>query len=131
VARKSKQQAVEPAAKKNKKKSGGRSKKVWKLYGSGAALAAGFLTTRVLDATWKTATGKKPPTKPESPEIADREALAWAALSGMVIGTAKTYATRRAAGYWLKSTGEIPPGMKATDKSATKKEARKARRKLA
>lgn len=129
MSRKSKRSSTKPAT---PAKSGGagKSKSVWKLFGSGAALAAGFLTTRALDATWKTATGKKPPTKPESPEIANREALVWAALSGMAIGTAKTYATRRAAHYWVKSTGEIPPGMKAADKTLSKKEALKAKRKL-
>jgi hypothetical protein len=102
--------------KKKKKKSKG--KRAWKVLGSTAALVAGLATTRALDATWRTATGRKPPTKPESPEIAGREALLWAGISGMAIGVAKTYATRRAAQYWVKSTGELPPGM--TMKSADK-----------
>jgi hypothetical protein len=101
-------------AKKNKAKG----KRAWKLLGSGSALLAGLAVARALDATWRTATGRRPPTKPESPEIAGREALLWAGLSGMAIGVAKTYATRRAAQYWVKSTGELPPGM--TQKSDTK-----------
>ena len=81
--------------KKSKKDDRGRS--AWKLMGTGAAVAAGLAMTRALDATWRTATGRQPPTKPENPQIADREALLWAALSGLAIGVAKTYATRRAA----------------------------------
>lgn len=89
----------------------------WRLIGSASALAAGIAAARVLDIIWATATGRKPPSTPESPDIAHREALVWAAVSGMAIGVAKTYATRRAARYWLRSFGELPPGM-AEDASA-------------
>ncbi len=86
-------------------------KGTWRLIGTGSALAAGVAAARALDLIWHTATGRRPPSTPESPDIAHREALVWAALSGMAIGVAKTYATRRAARYWLRSTGELPPGM--------------------
>lgn len=89
----------------------------WRLIGTGTALAAGVAASRVLDVIWATATGRKPPSTPESPDIAQREAMVWAAVSGMAIGVAKTYATRRAARYWLRSTGALPPGM-AEDASA-------------
>ena len=59
------------------------------MIGTGVSLVAGIATTKALDATWRTATGSKPPTKPESPEIGSREALAWAALSGMAMGVAR------------------------------------------
>ena len=46
----------------------------------------------------------------------------------MAMGVAKTYATRRAAHYWVRSTGDLPPGMreKATkaEKKALKKQAK-------
>jgi Protein of unknown function (DUF4235) len=92
-------------------------KSSWRLIGAGSALVAGVAAARVLDLIWATATGRKPPSTPESPDIAQREAMVWAAVSGMAIGVAKTYATRRAARYWLRSTGELPPGM-AEDASA-------------
>jgi hypothetical protein len=99
-------------AKKDKKaKDSGKGKKLWKLMGTGSALLAGLVTARLLDATWRTATGHHPPTKAEHPDLDGREAFIWAAVSGMAIGVAKTYATRRAAGYWVKSTGRLPPGM--------------------
>jgi hypothetical protein len=88
-----------------------RGKKTWKLMGTGAAMVAGIATTKALDATWRTATGKTPPTKPENPDIASREALVWAGISGAAYGLAKTYFTRRAARYWVRSTGKLPPGM--------------------
>jgi hypothetical protein len=101
-----------------KQKAHGRS--TWKLIGTASGLAAGIATTKALDATWRTATGRRPPTKPENPEIAGREALLWAAVSGMVMTVAKTYATRRAANYWVKSFGELPPGMKGTPEQEKK-----------
>lgn len=114
------------AAKKQGKaeKSKAKGKRTWKLLGSTSALVAGIVTTKALDATWRTATGKKPPTAPESPEIGNREALAWAAVSGMAMGVARMYATRRAAGYWVKSFGTLPPGM---DKGATKETKKKVK----
>lgn len=95
-------------------------KSTWKLIGTASGLVAGIATTKALDATWRTATGRKPPTKPDNPEIASREALLWAGLSGMAMTVAKTYATRRAANYWVKSFGELPPGMKATPEQEKK-----------
>jgi hypothetical protein len=92
-------------------KKSAKGKTAWRMLGTGSALAAGVAAARLLDAVWHTATGRKPPSTPESPDIAHREALVWAALSGMAIGVAKTYATRRAARYWVRSFGELPPGM--------------------
>jgi uncharacterized protein DUF4235 len=99
-------------------------KRSWKLLGTTAALTAAFATTKALNAAWKTATGKEPPDSPESPEIGGREALAWAAVSGMAMGVAKMYATRRAASYWVRSFGTLPPGM---NKGATKKTKQKVK----
>ena len=96
-------------------------KSTWKLIGTASGLIAGIATTKALDATWKTATGRRPPTKPDNPEIAGREALLWAAVSGMAMTVAKTYATRRAATYWVKSFGELPPGMKGNATKAQEK----------
>jgi hypothetical protein len=120
--------AQSKAAAKKKAKSKARGKRAWKALGSGSALVAGLAMTKALDATWQTATGRKPPTKPENPEITGREALLWAALSGMAIGVAKTYATRRAAQYWVRSTGELPPGMKDR---ATKADAKRMKKQAA
>ncbi len=95
-------------------------KKTWKMLGSGIAVAAGIATTKALNAGWRTATGKAPPTSPESPEIGGREALAWAGVTGLAMGVAKMYATRRAANYWFRSFGTLPPGMRAGATKETK-----------
>jgi uncharacterized protein DUF4235 len=98
------------------------SKAAWKVLGNAAALGSALVSTRVLNATWKAATGRRPPTKPESPELAQREALAWAAFSGATTALIKMYATRRAAGYWVRSTGTLPPGFLEKDKKKKKKD---------
>lgn len=119
MARKPKRQQAQAEAKLQKaaKKRKQKGKRAWKLIGTGSSLVAGVAATKALNALWHTATGKQPPNTPESPEIGNREALAWAAVSGLAIGIARMYATRRMAHYWVKSFGELPPGM---DKGATK-----------
>lgn len=103
-------------------------KRTWKLMGTAIGLLAGIATTRALDATWRTATGHKPPNKPENPDIAGREAIMWAAVSGLAMGVARTYATRRAAHYWVRSTGELPPGMSEEGTRAERKKLKKQAR---
>jgi Protein of unknown function (DUF4235) len=123
VAKKSMSDEEKAAQKKAQK-----GKRAWKMIGTGIGVASGIATTKALDATWKTATGRKPPNKPENPAIAGREALLWAAISGMALGVAKTYATRRAAEYWVRSFGVVPPGMddaSEKDKKKLKKQAKK------
>ncbi|MBA2561193.1 MAG: DUF4235 domain-containing protein [Propionibacteriales bacterium] len=115
--------AEDKAAKKKAQKG----KRAWKYLGSAIGMASGVVTMKALDATWHTATGRKAPTKPENPDIAGREALVWAAVSGMALGVARTYATRRAAQYWIRSFGTLPPGMdegSAADKQKLRKQAK-------
>jgi hypothetical protein len=38
--------------------------------------------------------------------------VAWAVLSGAVVGTARMLATRKAAEYYRRSTGHLPPKMR-------------------
>jgi Protein of unknown function (DUF4235) len=122
---KAKQKAQEKKAQK-KQAEKNRGKQTWKLVGTGAAVVAGLATTKALDATWRTATGKKPPTKPENPDIANREALLWAGISGAAYGLTKTYFTRRAARYWVRSTGKLPPGMEEKASAKDKKKVKNA-----
>ena len=83
----------------------------WKIIGTGSALLAAAAAQKGLSAAWKLATGDDPPTIPEDPETSWREAIAWAVVSGAVIGLARLVATRRAAHYYLRSTGELPKAL--------------------
>ena len=86
------------------------SSKVWGIFSLVAALLAATAARKALTASWKAATGKPPPANPASPDVEMREALMWAAVSGTIVAVARMLATRRAAGYYAKSTGKLPPG---------------------
>jgi hypothetical protein len=84
----------------------------WRLMDRGSSVAAGLLATRAAALTWRTVTGRKPPTSGRHPEVSTREAVAWAMLGGGLIELVKVGVRRGTATYWVKSTGQLPPGMK-------------------
>lgn len=88
------------------------SSKVWSAFSLVAALGAAAVAKKALDGGWKAATGRKPPVNPADPDVDVWEAVAWAAASGTFIAIAKMLAQRRAANYYLKSTGDLPPGLR-------------------
>jgi hypothetical protein len=83
----------------------------WKVLAAGSGVMAALAADQALNILWRGATGNKPPTVPEDPETSWAEALGWAALSGAVIGVARMYGTRRAAAYYVRSTGELPKAL--------------------
>jgi len=87
------------------------SSKVWGIFSLVAALVAATAARKVLNASWKAATGKPPPANPASPDVAMREALTWAVVSGTSVAVARMLATRRAAQYYARSTGHLPAGV--------------------
>ncbi|GAA4096274.1 DUF4235 domain-containing protein [Nocardioides kongjuensis] len=88
------------------------SSKVWSAFSLVAALGAAAVAKKGLDTSWRAATGKQPPANPADPDVDVWEAVAWAAASGTFVALAKMLAQRRAAGYYLKSTGQLPPGLR-------------------
>ncbi|HET7173368.1 MAG TPA: DUF4235 domain-containing protein [Nocardioidaceae bacterium] len=97
--------------KKAEHKAQDKGRRLWSLIGMVTKLVSGIAAAKALDAAWRTATGHRPPSSAEHPSLPNREALVWAALSGMAAGVARAYATRRAADYWVRSTGRLPPGL--------------------
>lgn len=83
----------------------------WKILGTGGAVLSGIAARKVLNTSWKAATGSAPPTNPEHPDVNWQEAVLWAVLSGAVIGVARMLAARKAAEYYRHSTGHLPPKM--------------------
>ncbi len=88
------------------------SSKVWSAFSVVAALGAAAVAKKGLDTGWKAATGKQPPANPADPDVDVWEAVAWAVASGTLVALAKMLAQRRAAGYYLKSTGQLPPPLR-------------------
>jgi len=87
------------------------SSKVWTIFSLVATLGAAMVAKKAINTTWKAATGKEPPANPADPEVDIWEAVAWAAVSGTLIALARMLASRKAAGYYAKSTGHLPPGV--------------------
>jgi hypothetical protein len=88
------------------------SRSTWRLMDRLSTVAAGLLAREVSSLTWRAATGRKPPTSGRHPEVETREAVAWAVVGGALVEVVKLLVRRYAAGYWVRSTGDLPPGMK-------------------
>lgn len=97
-------------AKQAKQKTPG--KGAWKVMDRSAAIASGLIATRVSTLAWRAVTGKKPPTSGQHPEVGTREAVLWAMVGGALVELVKVGTRRAAAQYWVKSTGNLPPGVK-------------------
>jgi len=85
--------------------------KVWSLMGLASTVVATLAARKALTATWKLATGKNPPVNPAHPDVSMAEAAAWAGVSGIAVGLARMLASRKAATYYRKSTGHLPPNL--------------------
>src|SRR5215213_9394355 len=89
--------------------SGNGSSKLWTVFSVVSALTAAALAKKALDTGWKAATGKHPPENPADPDVAMGEAVAWAVVSGTFVALARMLAQRRAADYYARSAGHLPP----------------------
>ena len=89
--------------------------KVWTVFSLGAALGAAAVARKTLDKSWQLATGKKPPQNPADPDVEIWEAAMWAAVTGAFIALARMGAQRRAAHYYARSTGHLPPDLQKDD----------------
>lgn len=88
------------------------SSKTWSAMSLVSSLGAAAMAKKGLHTGWKAATGKNPPDNPADPDVDVWEAVAWAVASGTFIALARMLAARRAANYYAKSTGHLPPGLR-------------------
>jgi hypothetical protein len=102
---------VDPAARGKAHAVAENSSKGWTVFGGLSAIVAGIAARKVLVKAWRLATGDDPPANPAAPGTRWSEAIPFALASGALVGLARMLATRRAAGYYRKSTGHLPPGM--------------------
>ncbi len=96
------------------------SSKLYSAFSLVAALGAAALAKKGLNTSWRAATGKNPPENPADPDVSIGEAVMWAAISGTLIGVARMLASRRAAHYYAKSTGHLPPQLSKDGQDASK-----------
>lgn len=83
--------------------------KLWTVFSLVSALGAAAIAKKALDSGWKAATGKRPPENPADPDVQMGEAIAWAVISGTLVALARMLAQRRAADYYRRSAGHLPP----------------------
>lgn len=76
---------------------------LWKYIGTGAAIVAGALANKVVNKGWESATGRSAPSDPTDPDIDWKEAVAFAAISGIVVGTMRLIAQRQTAGVYQRA----------------------------
>ena len=105
-------------AKDKSKKKSKDSSKVWSIFSLVAALLGATVARKSLTKAWQTTTGKNPPANPADPDVDIWEAVLWAAVSGTAVQLARMLATRKAANYYAKSTGQLPPGLRKDDQDA-------------
>lgn len=92
-----------------KKAKGPQGSKVWTIFSTVAALGAAAVARKGLDKAWQLSTGRRPPENPADPDVEVWEAVTWAAATGAAVALARMFAQRRAAGYYRRSAGHLPP----------------------
>ena len=90
--------------------------KVWTVFSLASALTAAAVAKKALNTSWRAATGKNPPANPADPDVDVWEAVMWAAVSGTIIGLARMLAQRKAASYYTRSAGHLPPQLEHGDR---------------
>ncbi|HET6951014.1 MAG TPA: DUF4235 domain-containing protein [Acidimicrobiales bacterium] len=88
--------------------------KVWNAVASGAAVGAVMLTRPLVARGWRLAFGSEPPGNPAHQDVAWRDALLWAVVTGALVGVIRLVAQRLAAGAWQKATGSYPGELAST-----------------
>jgi hypothetical protein len=87
---------------------------VWRVLGTGSAVLAGVLANKLVTTLWKKA-GRDEVLDPRDPRTPTRDAILFAALTGLAVGAARTLATRKAAEYYEHSAGHLPKAMEHGD----------------
>lgn len=89
------------------------SRSAWRVMDRSSTLVGGLVAREAALVVWKAATGRRAPAAGRHPEVATKEAVAWAVVGGATVELVKLGVRRWAATYWVRSTGSLPPGMKS------------------
>lgn len=90
----------------------------WKGLRGTAVVVATMAVEKGLQVGWRAVTGKKPPAVPENPHSTWRKPLAWAMVSGAVVGATRLFATRAAAACYERSVGHLPRAIRSRVRAA-------------
>ncbi|MDZ7790090.1 MAG: DUF4235 domain-containing protein [Xanthomonadales bacterium] len=81
----------------------------YRALSTAAAIGAGIVTRTVMTRVWADATGEEPPQNPADPSVGWRQALTWAAATGVAVGVGRVVGRRLAAGAYTKAVGDPLP----------------------
>ncbi|MFK5690768.1 DUF4235 domain-containing protein [Ornithinimicrobium sp. LYQ92] len=79
---------------------------VAKLATTAAAVGASFIAHKLTNGTWKFVTGRDSPENPEDPDIDFKEAVAFAVLSGVIVGLSRMIANRQSSKVIARASGK-------------------------
>jgi hypothetical protein len=91
------------------------SSKTWTVMSLAAGVLGATVARKTLTSTWRAATGKNPPANPADPDVDLWEAVLWAVASGTAVQVVRMLLSRKAADYYQKSTGHLPPPLQKGD----------------
>ena len=72
-------------------------------------MLAGAAMTGVIEGAWRLAWDEEPPIDPDASTTSWGKAIAWTAITGVVVSVAQLAARRGAAIGWERVTGRRPP----------------------
>ena len=81
----------------------------WMLVGASSAMAAGAAVSGLIEGGWRAVRHEEPPIDADSSSTSWGKALAWTALTGVLVSVAQLAARRGAAAGWTRVTGQKPP----------------------
>ena len=81
----------------------------WMLVGAGSAMAAGAAMSGMIEGGWRAIRDEEPPIDPDAPTTSWGKAVAWTAITGVLVSVAQLAARRGAAAAWTHATGRKPP----------------------
>ncbi len=85
--------------------------RLWKLVATAVGVGIAMLVRRALKATWTRRAGGTPD-NPADDDTTWRDAVVFAAISGIAVGVARLLSDRATAEAWRKAKGSYPPGIK-------------------
>jgi hypothetical protein len=88
--------------------------KVWNGVASAAAVGAVVVTKPLVERSWRVVFRSEPPGNPAHQDVAWRDAILWALITGALVGLIRLVAQRLAAGAWQKATGDYPEALAST-----------------
>ncbi len=88
--------------------------KVWNWVAAGAAVGAVSASRPLIEQGWRLAFRSEPPGNPAHQDVAWRDAILWAVITGALVGLIRLVAQRLAAGAWQRLTGRYPESLAAT-----------------